>query len=73
MSGVAAAAQRIVVDEVACDGHAICALLCSDRISLDEWGHAAVDSASITERAVLRRARRAVAACPQRALRLAPV
>ncbi len=67
-----AAPQRIVVDQVACDGHAISALLCPERISLDEWGHASVDATVITERAVLRRARRAVAACPERALQLVP-
>lgn len=64
--------QRIVLDQVACDGHAICALLCPERISLDEWGHATVDATVITERAVLRHARRAVGACPERALQLVP-
>ena len=69
---MAIAPHRLVVDQVACDGHAICALLCPDRVALDEWGHAMVEETLISERAVLRRARRAVAACPERALQLVP-
>jgi len=68
----ATGAARLVLDQVACDGHGICSLLCPDRISLDEWGHATVDPAVISERAVLRRARRAVGACPESALQLVP-
>jgi ferredoxin len=61
---------RLVIDSAVCDAHGICALICPDAIALDEWGYAAVSTRSFDDRTTLRRARRAVAACPQRALRL---
>ncbi|HUZ19599.1 MAG TPA: ferredoxin [Acidimicrobiales bacterium] len=63
--------SRLLVDGARCDGHGICALSCPERISLDEWGYATVDPAPIEDRATFARARRAVAACPAGALRLA--
>lgn len=59
------------LDGAACDGHGICLLCCPDRVSLDEWGFAVVDREPIRDLATLRRAQRAVRACPAGALRLA--
>lgn len=58
------------LDSAICDAHGICALCCAERIGLDEWGYAVVSSEPIVEDRVLRRAKRAVAACPEGALRL---
>lgn len=59
------------VDMVRCDGHGICAWIFPDRVDLDEWGFALVDPAPIASSRQLRAARRAVRACPRRALTLA--
>lgn len=64
--------QTIVVDPIACDGHGLCAELFPERISLDDWGYPIVDAADIGGD-LERHARRAVAQCPTRALRLAGV
>jgi ferredoxin len=45
-------------------------LRCPSLINLDEWGFATVSGASITDDGILQRARLAVAACPEHALRL---
>jgi ferredoxin len=68
-----AATWRLVLDASLCDGHGICALLCSERVRLDDWGYAAVEHGPIHERAVVRHAARAVAACPEGALTLVEV
>ena len=60
---------RIVVDPIACTGHGVCADLLPERITLDDWGYPIVDGTPL-DGAVLRHARRAVAACPALALRL---
>jgi ferredoxin len=64
---------NLVVDGTLCDGHGICVLHCPDLVTLDEWGYAGVEKELIGTAAQLRRARRAVAACPERALALRPV
>jgi ferredoxin len=60
----------LALDGTRCDGHGICALHCPDLVTLDEWGYAGVERSVIDSRALMRRARRAVAACPERALSL---
>ena len=55
---------RVLVDGAKCDGHGICALILPERISLDAWGYASVESDPINSRRTLARAKRAVAACP---------
>ena len=60
----------LVVDGSRCDGHGICALVMPERISLDVWGYADVDSELIEDARTLARAKRAVSACPVRALAL---
>jgi len=59
---------RVAVDPVRCRGHGICALLFGEAVSLDEWGYAVVEPTAISDPRSIRRARRAVAACPQGAL-----
>ncbi len=64
------AGERLVLDPIACVGHGLCAELFPEGIVLDDWGYP-----MLTERAddpALRaHARRAAAACPALALRLA--
>lgn len=64
--------MRLVVDPVRCEGHGICMLFFDERVDLDEWGYAVVDSAAFVAPPLVRRARRAVHACPQQALLLEP-
>lgn len=59
---------RLVLDMARCDGHGICALRCPELVVLDRFGFAGVGGEPITDPTVQRRARRAVAACPERAL-----
>jgi ferredoxin len=61
---------RLSVDSSKCDGHGICALVMPERISLDAWGYADVDNEPIEDTRTLARAKRAVNACPVRALAL---
>lgn len=58
----------ISIDPVKCTGHGLCALLLTDRVTLDQWGFPVVDGAPIDGRRSVRRARRAERACPRRAL-----
>jgi ferredoxin len=58
------------VDPIACDGHGLCAELFPERIELDDWGYPLIDPAPVTSD-LEAHARRAVAACPKLALRLA--
>ena len=70
----AGAGVRLLVDPPRCDGHGICALICPELISLDEWGFPVVDQYAIDTRSLTRAAKRAVRACPARALSLsAPI
>ena len=57
------------VDPIACAGHGLCADLLPEAIRLDDWGYPIIERAAIPP-ALLREARRAVAACPTLALRL---
>lgn len=61
---------RLKVDPIACAGHGVCAELLPERIRLDDWGYPIVDDAAIPD-ALMAHARRAAAACPKLALRLA--
>lgn len=61
---------QLRIDGARCDAHGICVLRFAERIVLDEWGYAVVDLEPIVDRTDLKRARRAVAACPEKALEL---
>jgi ferredoxin len=61
--------QTLRVDPIACDGHGLCAELFPERIHLDDWGFPIVDGEPVPGQ-LEQHARRAVTACPTRALRL---
>ena len=62
--------QRLRVDPVACDGIGVCAQI-SAAVTLDRWGYPV--PGPVVADADVRGARRAVRACPRRALWLEPV
>ena len=59
---------RLDVDWTRCDGHGLCHLLAPGAVGRDEWGFPVLLAAPDADPAALRRA---VAACPSLALRLA--
>lgn len=61
--------KQLRVNPIACEGHALCAELLPERITLDEWGYPIVDSEPIPPQ-LEPLARRAVSACPTLALLL---
>ena len=61
--------QRLSVDRIRCDGRGICADLIPELIRLDDWGYPIIDGRPVRNELV-EHARRAVANCPVRALRL---
>jgi ferredoxin len=63
-------ADTLRVNPIACSGHGVCAELLPELIELDEWGYPILDPHPVP-RALDPEARRAVAACPTLALRLA--
>ena len=64
--------QLIKVDPILCDGHGACAELLPEMITLDEWGFPILARTAVPT-ALVGEAKRAVAACPVLALRLAKV
>ncbi|MCZ1000906.1 ferredoxin [Streptomyces mirabilis] len=62
--------HRLEVDWTACQGHGLCAELLPEHITLDEWGYPLLGEAPLPP-TTLKRARRAAADCPVRALKLA--
>lgn len=60
---------RLLVDPIACSGVGLCSHLVPDLIELDRWGFPRVTTPTVDSQAE-RDARRAVAACPRRALHL---
>lgn len=64
-------ADRIAVDWTACRGRGTCSELLPERIVLDEWGFPLIDPAPVGGETAAY-AKRAVAMCPTRALRLEP-
>jgi ferredoxin len=58
---------RLRVDRTRCAGHGICAIVAPGALDLDVWGFPEVVVAELSGD-VLRRARRAAAACPRGAL-----
>lgn len=66
MSRAPADTQRLRVDPVACEGVGLCAQVADRVIELDRWGYPVIE-AELDARG-LKAARRAVRACPRRAL-----
>jgi len=60
---------RLRVDPVACEGIGMCAHLADGLVRLDSWGFPVVPDRALSD-PERRRARRAVAGCPRRALEL---
>lgn len=59
--------MKLAIDPVACDGLGMCAHQAPETIALDPWGYPIIDSSELLdERAAS--ARRAIRACPRRAL-----
>jgi ferredoxin len=74
-AAVAAVGVRLHVDPTRCDGVAICRHLAPELIGLDRWGYpllAAGSASAELDGDELAVARRAVTACPHRALLLSP-
>lgn len=65
-------ADGLQIDRIRCDGHGLCAELLPEMISLDDWGYPIIKAGAIPPQ-LTEHARRAVAACPVLALRLAVV
>ena len=59
--------QRLRVDPVACEGVGLCAHVADQVVTLDRWGYPILDG-DLDHAAAVRAARRAVRACPRRAL-----
>ena len=63
--------KELHVDPIACDGHALCAELFPERVTLDDWGYPVVEG--LVPPPLEKQAERAVKACPMQALRLRAV
>jgi ferredoxin len=61
---------RLKVDPIACAGHGVCAELLPEWIRLDDWGYPIIDDRPIPDD-LMANARRAAAACPKLALKVA--
>lgn len=61
--------KKLRLDPIACDGHGLCAELFPEGIKLDDWGYPILDGSEVSPK-LERHAKRAVAACPTRALSL---
>ena len=59
--------MRLALDPVACDGLGMCAHQAADVSELDPWGFPIVDSSELTGESA-QAARRAIRACPRKAL-----
>ena len=70
VAGARLSRLSLSVDRIRCDGRGYCAELLPEMISLDDWGYPIVSSERVPED-LLDHARRAVAACPTLAIRLA--
>jgi ferredoxin len=62
--------QRLRVNPIQCKAHGICAELLPEMIALDEWGYPILSPQPVPGR-LAGPARRAAAACPTLALRVA--
>ena len=60
---------RLVLDQISCDGHGVCAELLPELIELDPWGYPVIGAAAVSPR-LLDLAERAVVSCPRLALHL---
>jgi ferredoxin len=68
---VTAKGEVLRLDATACAGIGMCAFVAPSLVGVDDWGYPVVERGALTS-GDLRRARAAAAACPRRALFLAP-
>lgn len=61
--------MRVKVNPLECTAHGLCAELLPEWVQVDEWGYPVVESQPVPEQLV-KRAKRAAAACPTLALKL---
>ncbi|TAM89370.1 MAG: ferredoxin [Jatrophihabitans sp.] len=61
--------MRLAIDWTRCEGHGLCAALAPELIARDEWGYPLLPARDVGADD-LPAARRAVAACPELALRV---
>jgi ferredoxin len=59
---------KLDFDAGLCDGWGMCAVVFPEWISLDPWGFAHVTADMVTESKLQRKAKRAAACCPRRAI-----
>lgn len=64
---------RLSFDAARCDGWGMCTIVFPDGISLDPWGFAHLAEETVSDPRLQRKARRAAACCPRRALTVAEV
>lgn len=60
--------EHLAIDRIRCDGRGVCAELLPEMVRLDDWGFPVIDPRPVG--VLVDNARRAVSACPVRALRL---
>jgi len=65
------AVHKLTWHPIRCTGHGLCAEIFPQRVELDDWGYPVISLDPIPPE-MLQWAARAVAACPERALRLIP-
>jgi len=58
---------KVAIDPIACEGLGMCAHQAPEVIALDPWGYPLIDSEDLTGD-LAASARRAIKACPRRAL-----
>jgi ferredoxin len=63
---------ELTVNPIACDAHGVCAGLLPELVTKDLWGYPVIAAGPVPAE-LAEHARRAVAACPTLALRLARV
>jgi ferredoxin len=56
------------IDPTRCRGHAICALFFPEGVELDRWGYGRITDPTPADSRSVKRALRAVAACPNNAV-----
>lgn len=59
---------RLTFDAARCDGWGMCTVVFPEGISLDPWGFAQVTDETVTDPRLQRKALRAAACCPRRAI-----
>jgi ferredoxin len=62
--------HELTIDRIRCDGSGLCAEVLPEMIQLDDWGYPILAGSQVPS-SLLQHARRAAAACPVLALKVA--